>query len=334
MRNYNLNINIAGFLFSSLAVIFLIFGAETVFGATVKKPRVALFGAPSSTVPGPIVDDIRDALEEFVSNRKDVILVETGKLDELFKTFGINKPSVENALNSAKKLSSDLLLVYIIDKDEDVEGGFRLTFNLCKVNDGSILREQSADFTEPEMKQRIEELGTNMFVERKLDSGLFLSIQLVCLIPTSGLGDTVNSPGLGVSARFGVENLLISYLEFGLETGYFQFFYQQNPNDSIIQVPFLLYTGYKIHFFDQFFITPLAGCGIDLIITSHGDEKGFYQEDNSQNIGLQECLKAGFEIGWIVSESTSLVTGVSYSLVFEEKKLDFININLGLVIIL
>ncbi|MCP4131874.1 MAG: hypothetical protein GY754_12915 [bacterium] len=273
---------------------------------------------------------IKGLLEESINLNKKLEQVIVDDYKSIARKMGIQEQELneDGALEVAENEFSDLFLAMALDKRPD--GEYKLTLRLKNVKTRETLYTKTIDFdllenAEPEIK----EISQYMFEDRKLDSSLYLDIRLCYLHPINDFADIAN-PGLGLSLRFGVDNLFISYFTLALETAYYRFTYQENTDDTINHVPLFLVIGYRLQIFDILSITPVIGGGAELLITSHGTGKGFYQEENTQTISVQETIKTGVEFSLKISKSTSILLGASYTVLFEEKKLDFVDINLGM----
>ncbi len=289
-----------------------------IYDATPKRVKTKLEGER---------DIIKGLLEESINLNKKLEQVIIDDYKSVAEKMGL-KQDEAGALEIAENALSDLFLAMALDKGPD--GEYKLTLRLKNVKTRETLYTKTIDFdllenAEPEIK----EISQYMFEDKKLDSGLYLDVRLCYLHPVNDFADIAN-PGLGLSLRFGINNLFISYFTLALETGYYRFTYLENSSDTINHVPLFLVIGYRFQIFDIFSITPIIGGGAELLITSHGTGKGFYQEENTQSISVQETIKAGAEISLTISKSTSILFGAFYTVFFEEKKLDFIDINLGM----
>ncbi|MCP4136780.1 MAG: hypothetical protein GY754_37770, partial [bacterium] len=273
---------------------------------------------------------IKDLLEESINLNKKLEQIIVDDYKAVAGKMGIKKQDEAGALEIAEDALSDLFLSMIMDKSKD--GEYRLTLRLKHVKTRQTLYTKTIDFylfedAEPE----IIEMSKSMFEYRKLDSSLYLDMRLCCLHPVNDFAGLVN-PGPGISFRFGINNLFINYFTLAMETGYFRFTYLENSGDTIAHVPLFLVMGYRIHFLNLFSITPFAGGGADLIIVNHGTGKGFNLPENSQKNSLEKAVKTGIEAGFSISESTTIIFDAYYAFVFEQKRLDFVNIGLGIKI--
>ena len=75
---------------------------------------------------------------------------------------------------------------------------------------------------------------------------------------------------------------------------------------------------------------PVAGGGVHYTTVYHEKGTGFNMENNTNIAELKKAFQAGFQFCLTLSQSSIILLSSSYNLTFENKRLDFININIGI----
>ncbi|MCP4136464.1 MAG: hypothetical protein GY754_36180 [bacterium] len=314
-----------------MVLFIFLFAAFFPAGARAEKITVKNVYVYDATPKGLKLDTekmiIKDLLEESISLNKKLKQLVIDDFKAMAKKMKVQESDEAGALDIAENAFSDLFLSMSLNKTP--EGEYRLTLRLKDVKKRLTLYTKTIEFDSvTEAEPDIKEMSKVMFEKRKLESSLFLDLKLCYLQPLGNYAD-ISNPGFGFAFRFGISNLVFNYCSLALETGYYRFTYNSNSNDTINHIPVFVCAAYEFRFLDKFSISPVFGCGIDFIITSHDAGKGFSLKDNSGAASTEQLIKTGLEFKMIISESTSVLISTSYNFIFEEKRLDFFNINSG-----
>ncbi len=276
---------------------------------------------------------IKDIVRGYIHNNKDLELNIVNDLKEILKELNLDKNNIneENALEIAELSLSDFFLSTSLSKEK---GQYKLTLKLRDLKAKRNVYVQTVDFKsmKDDGDRAVLDASEEMFHGNRYKSNLYLTIKLCYLYPVRDLARIANNPGLGASLKFGIENVFINFLDLSIETGYFRFTYLNNSNDTFVQVPFFLCSGFRFPVLNRLGIAPFIGGGVSWIIVTHGEGKGVILKANSQSSSMEEIFKAGLEIDFSLSQSTSILLDANYSFIFEETNLDYININLGIKI--
>ncbi|MCP4138395.1 MAG: autotransporter outer membrane beta-barrel domain-containing protein [bacterium] len=300
-----------------------------------KKKKVYVYDATSGSLKKDLEIErliTRGIVEEYIQNNKDLELNIVDDLKQILKQLNIDNKNINEA--GALEIAETSLSYFFLSMSLSKENGkYILSLKLRDIKAKKNIYSQTVDFksVKYEAKEVIVDASRDMFEERKLDSNLFLAVNLCYLHPAQDLGDIVY-PGPGISFKFGIDNIFINYFSLAVESGYFRFSYIENTSDTISFIPFFLCSGYRFPVLHWLGFTPFVGAGVTWIIAYHGSGKGFNLKTNSQTTSLEEVLKAGLEIDVSISQSASIILDTNYTFVFEEKRLDFINIGLGIKI--
>ncbi len=270
---------------------------------------------------------IYNRLESIIYSSKNFKLIENDRIRDLAKKFGAVKVNEAGFLKAGKAYGGDLFLRMFLSKDPDE---YKLTVSLFSIREEKTLFSQTRGFnSNDEAKAIIDSMSEEMFGEKKIDSNFYLAVKICYLHPAQDLADAAY-PGPGVSLDFGVENLFFNHFTMAFEAGYFRFSYIENSDDTISFIPLFVLIGYKFYVYDTFFISPVFGSGFNWIFASHGSGKGFSIKENTNTNSLEPAIKAGLEFMYGLSESTSVIFCANYTVVFEKKSFNYLNLNLGI----
>ncbi|MCP4134068.1 MAG: hypothetical protein GY754_24060 [bacterium] len=292
--------------------------------------RIILFDPNMINVSKKETKIIEELFKAKIYKQQNLERIETGRVKELKKTLNIKKVSDNDAFEIGSFLDSDLLLILTFKKENSE---YSLTARLLDVKTRKALFVESEQFNSlVDSEQAINKISDTIFKgDIYLDHYYYICTTIAYLQPVGNYADIVH-PGFGISLTIGINNCFINNLSLAVESGYYRFTYLVNSHDTIFHIPLFLCAGYMFRFFDTFSITPVLGFGADFIVISHGSGKGLNIPENSQKSSLEKGFKTGFQSGWALSESTTIILDAFFTSILEQTSLDFVNICLGVKI--
>ncbi|MCP4129973.1 MAG: hypothetical protein GY754_03045 [bacterium] len=304
-------------------------GSSSAFAADIK--RVVLFDVtPLGDVSKPEIRVTEAYIKESVYQKKNIEIIETGKVKELMKSLNISVVSDSNAFLVGEAFSGDFLLMTTLSKNNNE---FKLTIRLLDVKSRKSLFVESEFFDSfADSKNAVNSITAVIFAgEKQLDRSFYISAQARVLFPLFRFANIVNSPGPGVSLSFGVDNLFFNHFNASVECGFFRFSGRLNDSDSISHFPVFFNFGYWFHLSSWLAVSPVAGGGFSWVVVSHGSGKGFIMEENSQDSEVQLSAKFGGTMVFSFFDSLDFVVSVNYHVIFEQSRLGFLNTGFGVL---